>query len=84
MSKGSRTKGPRKGRPLSPKARPGNQNAAKPAKDRRVPISARVTPATDEFLRGYGAGDLGRNIDAAAAALRALDRHLSTPPLPSP
>lgn len=63
---------------LSPNARHGNTNAAKPANLRRVVLPAqRVRPDTLEFLQSYGAQEtdgkrrgIGRALDEAVDALR--------------
>ena len=59
----------------SPQARPGNRNAAKPAKDRRVVLVAqRVDPATLAYLQQHGpsCGGIGRLIDACVIAFQQL------------
>lgn len=79
---------------LSPKARPGNRNAAKPAGSNRVWLVAqRIDPLamavlTPERIKAYGG--IGRVLDTALLALPSVERSMGgrglTPasaPLPS-
>lgn len=52
----------------NPKARPGNQNASKPAAERRVAMAARVLPETVAILASLAAkhGSVGKAVDHAA------------------
>lgn len=65
---------------ISPKARPGNRNAAKPAGSNRVWLVAqRIDPLakavlTPERVKAYGG--IGRVLDAALLALPSVERSM--------